>query len=298
MGLCAVPLLASAAEPLPQDAFAWRAPVRGAVTNGGLYRVKVPGHVLDGSRAFPADLRIFDRAGNEWPFYVWKSRAERNGRAAPPDGTNGAGTAARALAPMDVPREDLKSGVQTLVLDVGHRNVPVIRLRLETADAEFACPLKVYGRNMATNSWRWVADGGIHRLDGQVRDAVEIRDATYRYLKVELYHYEQPPPAVTNVLAEFREIVLVTEALSGLRAHAYVGAAAVSLPRYDLQRRTSDEEVLAAPWAEFGPRERNPTRLARTLQAYGRWLGAMALAVMGILGAFVALKWMRHRAAG
>jgi hypothetical protein len=119
-----------------------------------------------------------------------------------------------ALAPMEVPREDLKVGVQTLQYDLGYRNLPVIRLRLDTADRDFARPLKVFGRNTATNSWRWVADGGIHRMGDQVRSAVDLGNATYRYLKIELYHYEQPPLTVTGVVAELEPVFLVVEAAS------------------------------------------------------------------------------------
>lgn len=397
------------AAPIPREEFLWRAALGGDVTNGGLYRVRVPGDVSDGSRAFPSDVRVLDEVGAEWPFFVWKPEGRRSGggfRVEPfpplefeqparhvrqefsvlprrgddalhsrvvittagrdfvrraellgsedrtnwilladgylldqprdirlsnrvleygatnlpflqvriyPSARNGrealqvqsvevlpeAAEESRAALvsprPIDVPPEDLKVGVQTIEYDLGHRNLPVVRLRIEAADSDFARPLKVFGRNSETNAWRWVADGGIHRMGDQVRTAVDVGHATYRFLKVELYHYEQAPLAVTNILAEVEPVFLVLEAASARRAHVYFGCSTFSLPRYDLQRRVTDEEILAAPMLELERRQRNPSRLAHNLGAYGRWLGAMALGVLGILVVIVLVNWVRRR---
>lgn len=396
------------AAPIPREDFSWRSLLRGALTNGRLYRVRVTGDVSDGSRAFPSDLRVMDDAGEEWPFFVWKPEGRRVGggfqvrrltgglqeeparhvrqdlevtRRRPDDTalhsrvvittagrdfvrrTEVLGSVDRTnwilLAdgylldqPRDirlsnrviqygatnlpflqlriypsvrsgreevvlqevevlpdaamesqadlvtlqpVPAEDLKVGVQTLQYDLGYRNLPVIRLRLDAVDQDFARPLKVFGRNTATNAWRWVADGGIHRMGDQVRNSVDLGNATYRHLKVELYHYEQPPLTVTNAVVEVEPVYLVLEAGAGRPAYVYFGAATFSLPRYDLQRRATEEEILAAPLIELEARARNPSRLAHSLRAYGRWLGVLALGVLGILTLIVIVNWVRRR---
>lgn len=400
------------AATLPLETFAWRAPLRGSFTNGALYRLKVPLDVLDGSRAFPADLRILDREGHEWPFYVWRAGALReqmrprvewletraqepparavqvdlrvhparaaaalrhdrvlvvtsgqdfvrrveilgsDDRAAwrplgeghlvdePRDARLGnrlieygatnvpylrvlvypsarnaqevitvrsidvlpaeAGELAeqrQPLARLAVPAEDLKVGVQTLEYDVGFQNLPLQRLRMEAADETYARPVKVFGRNIATNAWRWVADGGLHRMDGQVRSSVDLREAPYRFLKVELYHYEQSPLTVTSAVVELEPSFIIFEAQEGARPYLYFGASRFMLPRYDLPRRATEAEILAAPACEAGPRQRNPSRLARSLRQYGRWMGAAALGVFGILGALVLVNVIRRRIA-
>ncbi len=65
---CSAQLYADLLEP-----YIWRAPLASRWSSNSLHCVPIPASVLVNSRTFPADIRIVDDAGNEWPFYIVNS---------------------------------------------------------------------------------------------------------------------------------------------------------------------------------------------------------------------------------
>lgn len=276
---------ALASDPAP---YTWRAPLLGAWTNGALYVAPVTAPVFDGSRGFPADLRIYDDQQNEWPFYVAVVPPGRPGEAEDGPWVE--------LARQDGADPELREGVQSVWCDVGHRNLPLRRLKVVLEQANQDYPVKVYGRATPTNAWRWLADGG---SPGQARATVELRAANYRYLKVELYHPGQPPPSVAGLQAQPESYQLVFEAGPGGQPFLYFGADRHPLPLYDLARRAGPSVPSRAAPAALGERARNPAHIAALLRRYGRHL---AVAMAGLLAGFGAMVlvnvWRRRRAPG
>lgn len=66
VGLAALPGRADSGP----ERYTWRAPLHGSWTNDVLYFAAIPPAVWDGSEVFPADLRVYDENGREWPFYL------------------------------------------------------------------------------------------------------------------------------------------------------------------------------------------------------------------------------------
>jgi len=48
--------------------YEWRQPLKGEIEDGGRYRLTVPGVVYDKAVQFPADVRIIDAGGDQWPY--------------------------------------------------------------------------------------------------------------------------------------------------------------------------------------------------------------------------------------
>lgn len=397
----------------PRGPFNWRQSIEGGLESGALYRLRLPPEVFDGCKMFPADLRLLDQAGAEWPFYLWTPseeggeiprqatllgqtvitsgphrveldlRVEPRGREATPrhdrvivqtsgrdflrrvevlgsaDGTDwqpmGAGFLVDQSAPqqivnrvvtypptdlpflrlrihpdakggaetldvphvavalletaaveldevpielLSVPAEEQKAGVQVLIGDAGVRNRPLRHLRVEAEGGHFALPVKVYGRNAETNRWRWIADGGVQRWGAQVRDEIQVKGTTYRFFKVELYHYENPPVDVRRVTGAAVPHTLVFRAGGGAAPFLYYGGVGLSLPRYDLQRETPPRRAAEAVEVRLGQQQINPQRLARGLQSYGHWLTMMAAGVVALLGVVVIVHFVRRRLGG
>lgn len=394
-----------------RDVYTWRAPLVGTWSPGSLYTAPIPPALLDGSQAFPGDLRIFDENDRDWPFYVavhdptraetpWDVRvveqavpevpvrylrytvelqprragvAARHDRAvvtmaghnyvrrfevlgraggeewnrvgegylidqpgdprldnrivtyeatsvtqlqfriypsphAPAEALSIRGLTVLSetrssdegwleVRQVEVAAPEKREGIQTLWCDVGFHRVPLAELKLEVVATEQACPVKVYGRPSPTNAWRWISDGGVHRLGGQVRNTIDLRQADFRYLKIDLYHYEQPPMTVTAVRVRRELLQLVFEADYGQQPFVYFGAAHHPLPRYDLQRRLGPDVPAQARPAAIGERGRNPARIAATLGRYGRTLAVSIVGVLAGLGVLVLVNlWRRKNA--
>jgi hypothetical protein len=274
---------ASPGEETPTRDYLWRQAVQGAVVSGQLYRVAVGPGIFDACRAFPADIRVADENGVMWPFFVWSSTGKLDR------------VELKSMAPA---AEDLKEGVQTLEFDSGVRHQPLTRLQISVSETNYARPLKVFGRNSPTNAWRWVADGGLHRIGDEFRDRIALRGCEYRWLCVELYRYEEPPLHVTEVVAERPPHFVVFEARGDEPPFVYFASDRLKLPAYDLQRRTKPETLSAAPELALGRKRMNPDRLAMSLGRYGRWLFAAAGTIFGALILIFAVKLWRRRAAG
>ncbi len=258
----------------------WRAPVTGRVESGQLYRIKVPAQVFDLCKSYPADIRVFADTA-EWPFFVWMPTNEM---------------AQIALTPMPADVGDQKVGVQSLVMDTGARHRPVQRLVFALAETNFARPLKVFGRNGATNQWRWIADGGIHRMEGEARDWVDLRGADYRWLRVDLYRYEEPEVTVKSVSALAPAQYLIFEAGAGRSPFLYFSASRTIFPRYDLHRRRAAEDPGLLPELSIGRARPNPHRVAIGLGRYGHWLTVASLAVvLGLVVLVLGKAWRLRR---
>lgn len=266
---------------IPREEFRWRVPLRGSLTSGVLYRVLIPGSVFDGSRAVPSDLRLLDDTGTDWSFFVYKPD--------PPEPQQRI-----ALARMELPGEqENHSGIQTIFFDAGYRHNPLKRLELQVANSQFARPVKVFGRNFSTNQWRWMADGGVHRIDGQERNLVDLPNAGYRFLKVEVLNYEEPELLITNAYAiADPQFLVILPSRSG-KAWLYFGADIYVLPRFELQHHTTRQQIEAAPLAEFAPRERNPYRIGHEIWRYSRLLLAASLCIAGVFALGLMLKRLR-----
>ena len=155
-------------------------------------------------------------------------------------------------------------------------------------------PVKVFGRNDATNLWRWVADGGVDRVDGRVRSAVPLHGAAYRYLRIDVDAPEIPIDALL-VEAWATPERIVFEAAGDSPAWLYVGGDDVPFPRFDLQHRLSPEQIENAQPCQLGKRRANPYRVVVVLRQYGWWMGGVAA---GVLVVFATVTWARRRRKG
>ena len=195
------------------------------------------------------------------------------------------------------PAAEQKPGVQVIVADLGVRHRPVQRLRFESAGRDFARPVKVQGRNADTNEWRWVTDGGIHRMGGQTRDTLDLRGAAYRYWRIEIFRYEDAPLDLRRIVAQAVPQYLVVEAAGQAadRPALYNGTERILVPRFDLQQRTTKATTAAAPVRELGRRQANPDRVASGLSRYGRALGLVAVGLVSLLVLVVIANMIRRQ---
>lgn len=190
-----------------------------------------------------------------------------------------------------VPAEK-KDGVQVLAFDTGARHRPIEHLHLNMKGDRFTFPVKVYGRNHATNSWLPVADGGVYRVGGQTRELIDLHGAAFRFLKIEIFHYEQTPAVVRSVVADSLPRILVFEPASDAPAFVQFGGDRVPLPRYDLQFRTPPGAITNAQLLALGETRVNPSKIALGLASFGRSLVWLLLCVcFFLMMVFLLRRW-------
>jgi len=182
-----------------------------------------------------------------------------------------------------VAKDDEKDGCQVLVFDTAARNRPVERLAVRAREREYARCLRVYGRNEETNTWRWVADGEIHRIGKDIQDEVALRGSAYRFLKLELYHYDDAPLGKVEVVARATPRYVVFEAQNGIEPQLYYGSIDMAAPRFDLVRRKSAEDAAGAAPVRAGERVDNQLRKVPGWGKWGPWLAALAVGVVSLL---------------
>jgi len=191
--------------------------------------------------------------------------------------------------------EEERDGVLFVYLDTGAENRQLLYLDIETSEQEFAVPVKVFGRNDESNSWRWVTDGGIHDIAGRKQARIVLPRTDYRFLKVEFYHYDQKAPRIEGITAGAVPYYLVFTALSDKKAHLYFGSSRYQLPMNEMSRSMSRRSISDAEEVTLSRRHVNPTRVASSLNQYGRTLLNLGIGVVVLLGAIVTVRIIRHR---
>jgi hypothetical protein len=199
------------------------------------------------------------------------------------------------LRKADVSKNDLKDGCQVVVFDVEAKNRPIDRLVIHGADREYSRSLRVYGRNEETNLWRWVADAEIHKLGKSVQDTLSLKGFAFRFLKVELFNYDDAPLHDLSVKAEAVPRYIVTESQGG-GAALYYGAMDVDAPRYDLHRSRGDEEAVLAPIQGLRDRTDNQHQKTSGFGKYGPWLAAVAVGLVSLVVIWIIVNMMKRQA--
>jgi len=82
------------------------------------------------------------------------------------------------LAELEVPEKERKPEAQVLMLETDARHRPVERMTVDVADDEFARPVVLYGRAAATNRWRRLYGGELHRLEDHEHLRVALQNVT------------------------------------------------------------------------------------------------------------------------
>ncbi len=266
---------------LARDALRWRAPLRGPLTSGTLYRVQIDPAIFDGSKAFPTDMRILDEDGRDWLFFPYS----------PDDAEPTVELPLKLTRPSDA--SESGGSIQTIFFDAAHRSVPMRRIEFTVETPQFARPVKIFGRDSATNQWRWMADGALHRMEGQERNFVKLPNVGFRYLKVEIFNYEEPELTVTTARAYAEPQYILFRPASDLRAWLYFGADLYTLPRFELRHTTTRDQIANAIPAEFAARERNPYHINHEIWRYAKLLLIATLSIAAILTLGIISKRLR-----
>lgn len=195
---------------------------------------------------------------------------------------------------LPVPRGEVIDGAQTFLLDLGMEGRPVEEIGFEVADPSFVRSVVVHGRNRAQDPWQRVGRGEIHALEGDNTDSVELC-AQNRFLKVQLYHYDDAPLSLSAIRLKARSRWLVFEAATAGRARLYFGGRNIATPRYDLQRRMEGVDPLSLPVFTTASARDNPAFRPASFRTVTRGWAATAVGGVSVLVLWVIVRMMRQR---
>ncbi|MBD3326418.1 DUF3999 family protein [candidate division KSB3 bacterium] len=197
---------------------------------------------------------------------------------------------------MAVPEKERLEEARLLMFDTGFRKTPVEEVVFDVADGEYARAVRIYGRNEQDNEWKQCGRGEIHLLDDSEKREIDISGCKNRFLKIEVYHYDDQPLAIDGVAARANPRWMVFEATTINRPMLYFGAEFMDPPHYDLRRRVDEKDIgslaLAMPGAPVENPRFNPPGFGRA----GPWLAGVAIALISIVLIRVIAGMMKQQA--
>lgn len=200
-----------------------------------------------------------------------------------------------ALENKPLAAEDEREDAQVRVYDTGFKQRPVERLVFETDTPEYARPVRVYRRNRKDRDWISCGNGEIHSLDGSAKNEIELGNCTARFLKIEIYHYDDKPLSIRRIVAKAVPREIVFQATSTNRPSLYYGALFVDRPHYDLRRRTDLDEIAELAVARLGDPVENASFNPPGYGRIGPWLAVLAIALVSILVIKVIIDMMKQQ---
>ncbi len=210
--------------------------------------------------------------------------------------------------------QDREDNVTLITLDLGYRNLPLNRLRLDFEEADFHRYVTLWGRNATTREvvrrmegggerkvtvgqpWRRITDGHIHRYSaGQgYSSSLDIQAGPYRYLQVRIHNGDDPPLTFVEAEADrFIDTIVFPPRRPG-PYWLFFGNPEGEKPDYDLQRyvgRLRSEGVTGAETGDVVPLRLEALEEIPFSELY-RWVLWIAL-----LGAVGLVGWMVWRQA-
>jgi len=216
-----------------------------------------------------------------------------------------------APVPIAASKATEKESTTEIALDLGWRRLPLHKLTLRFADANFFRRISLSGRDQEVRTrdtggllsrkkdydepWLHVASGAIYQYasgrGGERSLTIDLRRAPYRYLLVRVHNADDPPLRFEKGEATRLVHLVAFQPQAGKRCRLYFGNPRAARPSYDLSHyvgRLRSEGVAQATLGEAGEpsprprprREQAPSPLHKLLI----WvLLLVALAVLAVL---------------
>ncbi len=181
------------------------------------------------------------------------------------------------------PAREKEEGAQSYLFDLGGPNRPLSTIVFDVETPSFARCVSVYGRNTAHEPWAWVGDGEIHALEDDEQLEVGLRRARHRYIKLHVFHHDDPPLLIHSIQLEAHPRYLVFEAATAGGAKLYYRAWDLKPPSYDLKNRIETQAIATLPVFQTLETAPNEAAKARPWRKYSKWLGIAAVGGVSLL---------------
>ncbi|RKX39908.1 MAG: hypothetical protein DRP64_13525 [Verrucomicrobia bacterium] len=195
---------------------------------------------------------------------------------------------------MEVSEREQEEDAATWILDVGNRDRPVEFITFDAVGKSYARCVSVYGRNMVREPWRWVGGGAIHVLADDRETQIKLH-ATDRFLKIHVFHYDDPPLAIDSIQLEAIPRYLVFEAATEGRAELCFRAWDIKVPRYDFKGRIDPETLSGLPIFQTLATAENQAAKKQPWRKYSKHLGILAVGGISLLVLWIIASMLRQQ---
>ena len=210
--------------------------------------------------------------------------------------TPAARTALGSFTPPGEP--DVESKALLYVLDLGSANLPVDCLEFDFGEGYFQRAVDVESSD-DQKEWRSLERGVLARLPGETAASVEFAPSRQRYLRVRLYHGDDPPVEVRRIGASCVERYLTIQPKPGGDYWLYYGRPDAGPAQYDLAAVLARANPAPAVRASVEPQQANPAYVTPPPNA-GPWTErhpallytVLILAVLGL--GLIAVRQLRE----
>ncbi len=190
-------------------------------------------------------------------------------------------------------REQVEAA-QTRLLDLEHTGRPVEFIRFDIANDAYTRCVSVYGRDSGHDPWRRVGGGEIHALPDDRNDTIKV-NTRCRFLKVQVFHYDDQPLDIAAIRLEAVPRYLVFEAASAGPASLYFRAWDVAAPHYDLRSRIDTDAIDALPEIGLQDIRLNAMAKAQPWRKYSRLLAGVAVGAVSLLVIWIIVGMLRQQ---
>ena len=195
---------------------------------------------------------------------------------------------------LEVSEREQKTGAATWILDVGNRDRPVEFITFDSANKSYARCVSIYGRNTLHEPWHWVGGGAIHVLADDRETQLRVH-ATDRFLKVQVFHYDDPPLPIDSIQLEAIPRYLVFEAATEGRAKLCFRSWDIKAPRYDFKGRIDHKTLSGLPIFQTLETTENQAMKKQMWRKYSKPLGILAVGGVSLLVLWVITSMFRQQ---
>jgi hypothetical protein len=194
-------------------------------------------------------------------------------------------------------------------IDLGFKNLPINRIRIQTNDPFFYRGFSLSAGNDAktdgkdrretfetraveqTEPIRYLCSGVFYRIRDREgsHESLVIEDIyiPYRYLELRIHNEDNPPLNVTSVGLWRGAADLIFEARSGRSYSLLGGNQNAHAPNYDLSSSIRDLDKDTLPIAEIGPSAKGPEKKIPWTERHGTLILLILIVLAGGVGFFI-----------
>ncbi|HZS09765.1 MAG TPA: DUF3999 family protein [Blastocatellia bacterium] len=281
----------------------WREIVLGGSPSSEFVRVELDGKVFDAAQPDLDDLRVVDEQRNEvaskvvvvkpdlFPNQKKPARLSTTlidqSKQKPEFGEGERNQLARF-------KGVLEKEASKILIDLGARNTPSVRIELEPESTNFRRRIVVLGSN-DDKDWQTVGDTEIFDIRvGKVRRqqlSIDYDEVRYRYLSVTIFNYDDQPLKMREVRVYGWPRQLLFRREPGRSYRLFYGNPKAAAPRYDLEQLSSYLKPEELPLATLGSERANESFTAETDASkpdrHPAWLWATLAVAAVVLGALI-----------
>jgi len=185
---------------------------------------------------------------------------------------------------LEVPKNEQRPDAEVVLLDLENEHHPVESIVLRAEGGDYLRRVVVSIRDDSNEPWRYAGAGDIHRIGVSTKDKIPLQGHG-RYIKCELYHYDDPPLQLSTIEVRTTRSHLVIESQSGSDPVLYYGGQFVTAPQYDLKSRAKMKSKEEWGLGSLGDAAPNPAFRKTGYGSWGKYLatGAVGLASLAVM---------------